>query len=91
MGSYFGKAEANINLIPIFKENEIKKNPESFLRCSPLIVKKIAIAAPSATKLIINGAEFLMPGSAFELAYGLIDIEELYFCEDTNVTIAYVY
>lgn len=91
MGSFFGSVEANTDLIPIFKENEIKKHPESFLRFSPLIIKKIAIAAPSATKLMINGIEFLMPANSFELAYGLVDIESLEFCENTSVTITYIY
>ena len=40
-GSYFGIASQNTDLIPIFKENEIKKHPNSFLKTSDLILKKL--------------------------------------------------
>lgn len=90
-GSYFGIAKSGVNLIPIFRQNELKKHPGSFLKTSALIVKKLAIAAPSGTVFTINGADFLMPANSFELGYGLIDIEELTFKSDTSVTITYVY
>ena len=39
-GSFFGIAKAGVNLIPIFRENELKKHPNSFLKRSALIIKK---------------------------------------------------
>ena len=90
-GSFFGTAKAGVNLIPIFRENEIKKHPNSFLKRSALIIKKIAIAAPSGTVFQLNGADFLMPANAFEIGYGMVDIEELIFKQDTAVTITYIY
>lgn len=90
-GSYFGIAKSGVNLIPIFKENELKKHSNSFLKTSALIVKKIAIAAPAGTVFTINGADFLMPANAFELGYGVIDIKELIFKQDVSVTITYIY
>lgn len=90
-GSYFGKASANVDLIPIFRKNELKKNPDSFLKTSALIIKKLAIAASAGTVFKINGVDFLMPSNSFELSYAMIDIKELRFKNDTNVTITYIY
>ena len=90
-GSFFGTAKAGVNLIPIFRENEIKKHADSFLKISNLIIKKIAIAAPSGTMFQLNGSDFLMPANAFEIGYGMVDIEELIFKQDTAVTITYIY
>lgn len=90
-GSYFGKAPANVDLIPIFRENELKKHPDSFLKTSALIIKKLAIVAPAGTVFKINGVDFLMPSNSFELSFGMIDIKELIFKNDTNVTLTYVY
>ena len=91
IGSFFGMAKAGVNLIPIFRENEIKKHADSFLKISNLVIKKIAIAAPSGTMFQLNGSDFLMPANAFEIGYGIINIKELIFKQDTNVTITYFY
>lgn len=91
IGSYFGLASQNVDLIPIFRENEIKKHPNSFLKTSDLVIKKIAISAPSGTVFEINKSDFLMPSNAFELGYNVIDIKSLIFKQDTNVTITYIY
>nr|DAU73232.1 MAG TPA: hypothetical protein [Caudoviricetes sp.] len=90
-GSYFGIAKAGENLIPIFKQNELAKNSNSFLRTAPLVLKRIAIAAPAGTIFTINKTDFLMPANSFELGCGLIDIQELIFKKDVSVTIAYIY
>lgn len=91
VGSFFGTAKAGINLIPIFRENELKNHPNSFLKTSALIIKKIAISAPQDTVFIINGADFSMPSNTFELAYDMVNIKELTFKKDTEVTITYIY
>ena len=83
IGGFFGEAQKDVDLIPIFRENELSKNPNSFL--------KIAISAPSGSKFKINDAEFLMPGSTFEIAYGVVDIQKLSFSQNTEVTIVYAY
>lgn len=90
-GSFFGNAIAGVDLIPIFRQNELKKHPDSFLKTSALIIKKIAIAAPAGSVFQLNGADFLMPANAFELSYGTVDIKELIFKQDTPVTITYIY
>ena len=90
-GSFAGTAFANVDLIPILRYESLQKNPTTFLRYSPLILKKIAIAAPSGTRFQINESSFLMPGESFELAYGLVDISKLVFNQDVDVTIAYIY
>lgn len=91
VGSYFGTANEGIDLVPIFRINELNLHPDSFLKMSALVIKKIAIAAPAGTKFKINGTEFLMPGNTFELSYGMMDIKTLIFSQDTTVTIAYAY
>lgn len=91
IGSYIGKAEAGVDLIPIFRQNELQIHPDSFLKISSMIVKKIAIAAPAGTVFKLNDSNFLMPSLDFELGYGTIDIKKLVFVNDTTVTITYVY
>ncbi len=91
VGSYFGKVLANVDLIPILRKGELKKHPDSFLKTSALIIKKIAIVAPAGTVFSINGVDFLMPSNSFELSYGMIDIQKLTFKNDTTVTLTYVY
>lgn len=91
IGSFFGEAQKDVDLIPIFRENELSKNPNSFLKTAKLVIKKIAISAPKGTKFKINDAEFLMPSSTFEIAYGVVDIQKLSFSENTEATIVYAY
>ena len=91
IGSFFGEVLKDVDLIPIFRENELSKNPDSFLKTASLVVKKIAISAPSGSKFKINDVEFLIPGTTFELAYGVVDIQKLSFSENTEVTIVYAY
>ena len=91
IGGFFGEAQKDVDLIPIFRENELSKNPNSFLKTAKLVFKKIAISAPKGTKFKINDAEFLMPSSTFELAYGVVDIQKLSFSENTEATIVYAY
>ncbi len=91
IGGFFGEAQKDVDLIPIFRENELSKNPNSFLKTAKLVIKKIAISAPKGTKFKINDAEFLMPSSTFELAYGVVDIQKLSFSENTEATIVYAY
>ena len=91
IGSFFGEAQKDVDLIPIFRENELSKNPNPFLKTAKLVIKKIAISAPKGTKFKINDAEFLMPSSTFELAYGVVDIQKLSFSENTEATIVYAY
>ncbi|MDO4200037.1 MAG: hypothetical protein Q4D57_04725 [Clostridia bacterium] len=91
IGGFFGEVQKDVDLIPIFRENELSKNPDSFLKTAKLIIKKIAISAPSGSKFKINDAEFSMPGTTFELAYGVVDIQKLSFSQNTEVTIAYAY
>lgn len=90
-GSYFGKAPANLDLIPIFRENELKKHPDSFLKTSALIIKKLAIAAPAGTVFKINSVDFLMPSNSFELSFGMIDIKKLKFKNDLNVSLTMLF
>ena len=91
IGGFFGETQKDVDLIPIFRENELSKNPNSFLKTAKLVIKKIAISAPKGTKFKINDAEFLMPSSTFELAYGVVDIQKLSFSENTEATIVYAY
>jgi len=61
IGGFFGEAQKDVDLIPIFRENELSKNPNSFLKTAKLVIKKIAISAPKGTKFKINNSEFLIP------------------------------
>ena len=91
IGSFFGEVQKDVDLIPIFRERELSKNPDSFLKTASLVIKKIAISAPKGTKFKINNSEFLIPEATFELAYGIVDINNLSFSENIEVTIVYAY
>lgn len=91
LGGFFGEVQKDVDLIPIFRERELFKHKDSYLKTSSLIIKKIAIYATTGTKFKINDAEFSMPGTTFELAYGVVDIKKLSFSENTDVVIVYAY
>ena len=90
-GNFSGKAFANVDLIPILRYAELRKNEKTFLRYSPLVLKRIAIVAPSGTRFQVNETSLSMVGETFELAYGLVNVAKLRFSEDADVTITYIY
>ena len=51
IGSYIGKAEAGVDLIPIFRQNELQIHPDSFLKISSMIVKKNSYCCSSRNSI----------------------------------------
>lgn len=93
-GFWQGAPTANVDLVPLIRQHEINKNPGSFLRSSEnMIIKKVSIVAPIGTRLQVNNDECVTPSKAFELSYGMIDIEHIIFPAGAteDVTISYVY
>ena len=91
LGSFNGTVTPNVNMLDIFKQKEIKDNPNSILNFGDLVLKKFGISAPAGTVIKINGKEIPLFTGVFELGMNHIDIMSLEFLETVNVNIYYMF
>lgn len=91
LGSFNGTVTPNVNMLDVFKQNEIKENPNSILNFGKLVLKKFGISAPAGTVVKINGKEIPLFTGVFELGMDQIDISSLVFTEAVNVNIYYMF
>lgn len=91
LGSFNGTVTPNVNMLDIFKQREIKDNPNSILNFGDLVLKKFGISAPAGTVIKINGKETPLFTGVFELGMNQIDITSLEFLETVNVNIYYMF
>jgi len=91
LGSFNGTVTPNVNMLDIFKQKEIKDNPNSILNFGDLVLKKFGISAPAGTVIKINGKEIPLFTGVFELGMNQIDITSLEFLETVNVNIYYMF
>lgn len=91
LGSFNGTVTPNVNMLDIFKQNEIKENPNSILNFGKLVLKKFGISAPAGTVVKINGKDIPLFTGVFELGMDQIDISSLVFTEAVDVNIYYMF
>ena len=91
LGSFNGTVTPNINMLDVFKANEIADNPNSILNYGDLVLKKFGISCPAGTNVIINGKKIPMFTGNFELGMNQIDITSLVFEDAVNVNIYYMF
>jgi len=92
LGSFNGTTTANVNMLDIFKQQELDKHENSILAFSDrMIIRKIGIQCDPGTNVIINGCEIPIVSGIFELGYGQIDVTSLVFKEAVSVNIYYMY
>lgn len=91
LGSFNGTVTPNVNMLKVFKENEIAANPNSILNCCDMTLVKFGISAPAGTKVKINGREIPLFTGIFELGMNQLDITSLEFEEAVDVNIYYMY
>lgn len=91
LGSFNGAVTPGVNMLTIFKENEISDNPNSILKYGDLVLKKFGISCPAGTKIQINGKEIPLFTGVFELGMNQIDITSLVFPEAVDVNIYYMF
>lgn len=91
LGSFDGTVTPNINMLDIFKKNELEDNPNSILNFGKLVLKKFGISAPAGTVVKINGKRITLFSGVFELGLNQIDITSLVFDEAVDVNIYYMY
>ena len=91
LGSFNGTVTPNVNMLDIFKKNELEANPNSVLKYGKLVLKKFGIFAPVGTVVEINGKAIPLFTGFFELGMNQIDISSLVFTEAVNVNIYYMY
>ena len=90
-GSFNGTVTPNINMLDIFKKNEIEDNPNSILNFGDMVLKKFGISCPAGTTIFINGKEIPVFTGVFELGMNQIDITSLVFSEAVDVNIYYMF
>jgi len=91
LGCFNGTVTPNINMLDVFKANEIAENPNSILNYGDLVLKKFGIACPEGTVIQINGKKLTLFTGAFELGMNQIDITSLVFFDEVDVNIYYMY
>ena len=92
LGSFNGTTTANVNMMDIFKKEEMDKNENSTIAFSSrMIIKKIGIQCPAGTMVSINGCDIPIVSGVFELGFGQIDVSSLVFFEAVAVNIYYMY
>lgn len=92
LGSFNGTTTANVNMLDIFKKEEMDKHENSTLAFSSrMIIKKIGIQCPAGTMVSINGCDIPIVSGVFELGFGQIDVSSLVFFEAVAVNIYYMY
>lgn len=92
LGSFNGTTTANVNMLDIFKKEEMEKHENSTLAFSSrMIIKKIGIQCPAGTEVFINGCDIPIVSGVFELGFGQIDVSSLVFKEAVAVNIYYMY
>ena len=85
LGSFNGTTTANVNMLDIFKQNEMAAHENH------MVIKKIGIQCEAGTEVIINGCEIPIVSGVFELGFGQVDITSLVFKEEKSVNIYYMY
>lgn len=92
LGSFNGVVTKDVNMIDIFKQEELKKHKNSILAFSPkMIIKKLGIQCPAGTEVSINGSDIPIVSGIFELGFGQIDVSSLVFKDSVSVNIYYMY
>ena len=91
LGSFNGTVMPNINMLDVFKKNEIADNPNSILNFGDMVLKKFGISCPAGTTIFINGKEIPVFTGVFELGMNQIDINSLVFSEAVDVNIYYMF
>ena len=91
LGSFNGTVTPEVNMLDIFKQNELNDNPNSILKYGDMVLKKFGISCPAGTTIQINGKEIPLFTGVFELGMNQIDITSLVFSEAVDVNIYYMY
>ena len=92
LGSFNGVTTPNINMLDVFKKEELKKHQNSILAfSSKMIIRKLGIQCPAGTEISINGCDIPVVSGIFELGFGQIDVSSLIFKDSVSVNIYYMY
>lgn len=91
LGSFNGTVTPNINMLDVFKANEIADNPNSILNFGDMVLKKFGISCPAGTEIFINGKKIPVFTGVFELGMNQIDITSLVFTSPVDVNIYYMF
>ena len=92
LGSFNGTVTPNVNMVDIFKQEEMKRHENSTLAFSScMILKKIGIQCDVGTIVSINGCDIPIVSGIFELGYGQVDVTSLVFKSAVDANIYYMY
>ena len=91
LGSFNGTVTTGVNMLEIFKKNEISDNQNSILNFGRMSLKMLSMSCPAGTKVKINGKEITLFTGIFELGMGQIDITSLEFSEAVDMSAYYMF
>ena len=93
LGSFNGTVTPNVNMVEVFKQNEIAKHEYSVLRFSTFMtLRKVGIQCNPGTIVRINDCDIPIPSTGvFELGFGQIDVTSIIFTSAVAANIYYMY
>lgn len=91
LGSFSGTVTPKVNMLDIFKQNEIQDDPNSILNFCDMSLRMLSMHCPAGTKVKINGKEIPLFSGVFELGKDLVNVTSLEFQEAINVDLYYLF
>ena len=93
IGSWSGTVTQNINMVDVFKQQELtaNQNQYSYLTNSPMVLRKIVIKTEEGTTVKINGREIELFTGIFETGLNQVDIVSLEFDDAVEIQVYYLF
>lgn len=93
LGSFNGTVTPNVNMVEVFKQNEIEKHENSILKFADFMtLRKVGIQCEGGTIVQINDCDIPIPSSGvFELGFDQIEVTKLVFPSAVEANIYYMY
>lgn len=92
LGTFNGTVTPGVNMVEVFKANEIEKHENSHLKYADhMTLRKFGIRCPEGTVVTVNDSEIPVVDGHFELAIDMVDITKLVFRDAVDVNILYIY
>lgn len=91
IASWSGTVTPNTNMVEVFRQQELELNPDSYLKHTNMIIRKIAFKAEAGITVKINGREVEMFSDVFETGFNHAYITSLEFEEETDIQAYYLF
>lgn len=91
IASWSGTVTPDTNMVEVFRQQELELNPNSYLKHTNMIIRKIAIKANEGAKVKINGREIELFTGVFETGFNQVYITSLEFDSAIDIKVYYLF